>query len=166
MKWPSATCAIQQWRRPVLGYLFAVVAEHLRAVVLHPADVGVSAIVEQAGRVLLVRHSYMPGWLFPGGSVKRGEPPAAAIIRELKEEIGLTQSAPPQLQGVYVRRRGWVTSLLLVYRVREAVFVFRPGWEVREIRLIDPADPPPGVSRGVCRRLKELIGEAPIAPLW
>jgi 8-oxo-dGTP diphosphatase len=39
--------------------------------------------------LLLVRSSYRVEWNFPGGSVRRGEKPAAAARRELAEEIGL-----------------------------------------------------------------------------
>lgn len=133
---------------------------------LNPVDVGVVAIVEQAGRVVLVRHSYKSGWLFPGGAVERGEAPADAIIRELREEIGLTQSAPPQLLGVFVRRHALTTNMILLYRVRDAVFRFQPSWEIRAITLADPASPPPETGPAVVRRLKELIGEAPAATHW
>jgi 8-oxo-dGTP pyrophosphatase MutT (NUDIX family) len=138
---------------------------HMRAL-LHPMDVGAVAIVEQAGRIVLVRHSYKSGWLFPGGAVERGEPPADAVIRELQEEIGLTQSAPPQLLGVFTRRHLWVTNLIVLYRVREAVFVFRPSWEIRAITLADPAALPDGTGPAVRRRLKEMIGEASPAAFW
>jgi len=133
---------------------------------LHPVDVGVAAIVEQAGRVVLVRHSYKSGWLLPGGGVDWGEPPADAVIRELQEEIGLTQSAPPQLIGVFIGRHCWATNLILLYRVREAVFVFRPSWEIRAITLADPAALPAGTGRAVGRRLKEMSGEATPARFW
>lgn len=40
--------------------------------------------------VLLVRHSYGAGrWGFPGGAVGRGEDPAQAALRELREEVWL-----------------------------------------------------------------------------
>ena len=133
---------------------------------LHPVDVGVAAIVEQAGRVVLVRHSYKSGWMLPGGAVERGEPPADAVIRELQEEIGLTQSAPPQLMGVFIGRHCWATNLVLLYRVREAVFVFRPSWEIRAITLADPAALPPGTGQAVRRRLNEMSGEATQARFW
>jgi 8-oxo-dGTP pyrophosphatase MutT (NUDIX family) len=136
-------------------------------VLLHPVDMGVAAMVEQGGKVVLVRHSYKSGWLLPGGAVGRGEPPAEAILRELKEEIGLTHSASPQLIGLYTRRHALhATNVIALYRVREAVFVFKPGFEIRAIRLADPAAPPEGTSKAVCRRFAELMGEVSQAPYW
>lgn len=152
-------------RRFFEGMLANVVA-HVRAMLWSPWDVGAAAIVEQGGQVVLVEHSYKSGWMFPGGAVERGEQPAAALIRELEEEIGLTQSAPPQFFGLYVRRRLWTTNLILVYRVRDAAFTFRPNWEIRALRLIDPAAPPEGTGPAIRRRLRELIGEAPPTERW
>ena len=51
------------------------------------------ALVDADGRVLLAQRpegKAMAGlWEFPGGKVLPGEPPEAALIRELKEEIGI-----------------------------------------------------------------------------
>jgi ADP-ribose pyrophosphatase YjhB (NUDIX family) len=47
---------------------------------------------EPGDRVVLVRRAIEPGyglWVFPGGYVDRGEPPALAAIREAREECGL-----------------------------------------------------------------------------
>jgi 8-oxo-dGTP diphosphatase len=55
--------------------------------------VAASALVDVDGRVLLARRP--PGrplaglWEFPGGKVEVGETPEAALIRELKEELGI-----------------------------------------------------------------------------
>jgi 8-oxo-dGTP pyrophosphatase MutT (NUDIX family) len=44
---------------------------------------------DEAGRVLLVKHSYgRPIWTVPGGGIGRGEEPAAAAVREFHEELG------------------------------------------------------------------------------
>ena len=51
------------------------------------------ALVDADGRVLLARRpegKAMAGlWEFPGGKVHEGEAPEAALIRELKEELGV-----------------------------------------------------------------------------
>lgn len=44
---------------------------------------------DDAGRVLLVRPTYKPGWEIPGGMVEPGESPRAACVREIQEELGL-----------------------------------------------------------------------------
>lgn len=94
-----------------------------------PVTFGVNAIVEDGeGRVLLVKQSYTRGWLLPGGGVGLGEDPVKAILRELREEIGLESSAPPEFMSLFTRKLGWTTNLIALYRVREAKFTFRPNW--------------------------------------
>ena len=52
----------------------------------------VAAIIERGGRVLLAQrpgHKHLPfKWEFPGGKVEPGESPEAAVIREIREELG------------------------------------------------------------------------------
>ncbi|HWG65189.1 MAG TPA: NUDIX domain-containing protein, partial [Streptosporangiaceae bacterium] len=42
-----------------------------------------------AGRILLVDPTYKPDWDLPGGMAEANEPPADAVRRELREELGL-----------------------------------------------------------------------------
>jgi 8-oxo-dGTP diphosphatase len=52
-----------------------------------------AALIDDAGRVLLQRRApdrAMAGlWEFPGGKVEPGELPEAALVRELREELGI-----------------------------------------------------------------------------
>ena len=52
----------------------------------------VCAVIERDGRVLLARRppdKLLPlKWEFAGGKVEPGEDPAAAIVREIREELG------------------------------------------------------------------------------
>jgi 8-oxo-dGTP pyrophosphatase MutT (NUDIX family) len=134
--------------------------------ILSPVALGACALVEREGEVLLVRHSYVSGWLLPGGGVARGEPPASAILRELKEEIGLVRSSPPALFGLYSRRAGWFTNVIALYRIDDAEFIFRPNLEIREVRFVDPVAPPDGTPPSVRRRLSEFARLQPQSPNW
>lgn len=128
---------------------------------------GVSAIVrDEAGRVLLVRPRFGRTWGLPGGGVGAGEPPEWAILRELREEVGLAESGPPALLGLYTRRVAWATNVVALYDVPEARIDFRPNFEIRDIRWADPAAPPPGVLVGSARRLAELSGQIPRSAFW
>jgi 8-oxo-dGTP diphosphatase len=55
------------------------------------------ALIDADGRVLLARRpegKTLAGlWEFPGGKLAEGETPEAALIRELKEELGIDVSA-------------------------------------------------------------------------
>jgi ADP-ribose pyrophosphatase YjhB (NUDIX family) len=47
------------------------------------------ALFVDQGRILLVRKTYGNVWDIPGGYVDRGESPASACEREIREELGL-----------------------------------------------------------------------------
>ena len=52
-----------------------------------------AALVDGDGRVLIAKRpegKHMAGlWEFPGGKVQAGETPEAALVRELREELGI-----------------------------------------------------------------------------
>jgi 8-oxo-dGTP pyrophosphatase MutT (NUDIX family) len=140
----------------------------LRAMI-SPVAFGAHALVEdEHGRVLLARHTYTyrQGWLLPGGGAGRGEAASDAVIRELREEVGLTAYRSCELFGLYTRKSVLATNVIALFRVRDAILSFKPNLEVREIVFADPAAPPPGTTPGVLRRLAELRGEAPQNPYW
>jgi 8-oxo-dGTP diphosphatase len=60
--------------------------------------VAACALIDVDGRVLLAERPAgkpMAGlWEFPGGKVETGERPEETLIRELKEELGITVSEP------------------------------------------------------------------------
>jgi len=77
--------------------------------------VAVGVLINPAGAVLITRrpdHVHQGGlWEFPGGKVETGEPAAAALNRELHEELGVTvQTAEPWLQvrHDYPDKRVWL----------------------------------------------------------
>jgi len=144
----------------------ALMAKVTVQAMLAPVAFAVCALVVRENKVLLVRHSYVRGWLLPGGGVGRAEPPAEAILRELKEEIGLVRSSPPEFVGLYSRRTGWVTNVIALYRIDNAEFNFRSNLEIREVQFVDPVAPPDGTPPSVRRRLSEFARLQPQSAHW
>jgi ADP-ribose pyrophosphatase YjhB (NUDIX family) len=74
--------------------------------VRRPVTLGVRAIVRDGeGRVLLLRHTYVPGWYLPGGAVDPGESVGDALRRELLEEANIRIIGPPRLLAIYFNPR-------------------------------------------------------------
>lgn len=52
-------------------------------------DLTVGACIVSSGKILLMYHTKLNKWLFPGGHINPNETPDRAILREVKEETGL-----------------------------------------------------------------------------
>lgn len=134
-----------------------------------PLTIGVRIIVrDEAGRVLLVRHTYAPGWHFPGGAVDKRETAADAAVRELREEALIEAITPPRLVGVYLSLTQKKSDHILFYEAGD----WRPA--AGKARLLEIAETgffaidalPEGTTGGTRRRLAELNGEAAQSTTW
>jgi 8-oxo-dGTP diphosphatase len=82
----------------------------------------VAAVIrDREGRILLTRRAedaHMGGlWEFPGGKVDEGEGPAEALVRELREELGLEAEVEQPLTFAVHEELG-LRILLLFFAVR------------------------------------------------
>jgi 8-oxo-dGTP diphosphatase len=62
-----------------------------------------AVIKDDQGRLLLIKRGHEPGaglWSLPGGRIEPGETDAEALVREMREETGLTVQAGPLLGTV------------------------------------------------------------------
>jgi 8-oxo-dGTP diphosphatase len=77
----------------------------------------VGAVLRDAGgRVLAARRERPAGWELPGGKVEPGETEPAALVRELREERGVTvevgdRIGPDVPIGAELLLRGWTAAL-------------------------------------------------------
>ena len=130
-------CTAPLKRRRVEGKVLPVCPRCGQVVYADP-KVAAGAVIEDAGRVLLLRRAISPGrglWTFPGGYVDRGEPVPEAAAREAHEEAGVTL-AVGNLLGVYSARG--VAVVLIVYRARISSGTPRAGAEALEVRWMEP----------------------------
>jgi ADP-ribose pyrophosphatase YjhB (NUDIX family) len=134
-----------------------------------PLTFGVRAAVFDAqDRVFLVRHTYVPGWHFPGGGVEVGESAAEALRKELREEGNIVLPGPPRLFALYHNRQGTKRDHVALYVVTEfdQTAPRQPDREIAETGFFALNALPEGVTRATLRRLAEIAGTSEPAETW
>lgn len=119
-------------------------------------------------RVLLIKHTYRPGWHFPGGGVEKNETILSALTREMREEAGVVFGAPPELFAIYANFRAFPGDHIALYVIRDwrQPTAPRPNAEIAAHGLF-PADALPDDTHPPTRaRLEEILEGAPASPNW
>ncbi|CAN7633711.1 NUDIX domain-containing protein [Devosia sp. LjRoot16] len=131
---------------------------------------GTRAVLLDGNRVLLLRHTYMPGWHFPGGGVEPGETAEDAARREAEEETGLRVEGPMRLLGLYLQKHEATNRdhvAVYVGRSFSEVKPFRPNSEIAEIGWFEMDALPEGMNPGTARRIAEIAaGTEELPGLW
>jgi 8-oxo-dGTP pyrophosphatase MutT (NUDIX family) len=125
-------------------------------------------VVDEAGRVFLIKHSYVGGWHLPGGGVEPGETMLDALIRELAEEGNIEPTAPPMLHGIYfnerVSRRDHVA--LFVLREFRQTAEPKPTREIVAHGFFSLDELPNDTTAATRARIVEVLGGAPARERW
>ena len=154
------------WRRriePFTRPLFFASARLLRGMTL-----GVRGLATDGdGRVLLVEHTYVPGWYLPGGGVERGETPEQALVREMWEEAGVELVDRPTLVSVHDNGAYFPGDHVLVFRCG----TWRPvassaRGEIKSVGWIASDDLPADTTPATRARLSELLHGVAPDPTW
>lgn len=103
------------------------------------------AVLQQDGRLLVIQRAQrvVAGgwWCFPGGAIEPGETPQEAVVREVREEIGL-QVEPVRQVWTWDRPDGELKLLwwsVRVVGVGEAICQPNPD-EVAQVRWVTPRE--------------------------
>jgi len=124
------------------------------------------AAVDPDGRILLVRHTYTPGWHLPGGGVEHGETAAEAMRREMAEEAGIAPLAFA-LHGVYSNHALFKNDHVVVFRITAwRACPHDSAGEIAERGFFNPDALPAAATPGTRRRIAELCGRAPLSWHW
>jgi len=154
------------WRRriePIVRPLFHAWFRWRRGLTL-----GVRGLVfDDEGRVLLIEHTYVPGWHLPGGGVEQGESAVEALARELVEEAGVLLTGPPRLLSIHNHHAHHPRDHVLVYRCdRWAPCQATARGEIHGVGWFSPGDLPQETTASTRRRIREALGEMDPDLLW
>jgi len=126
------------------------------------------AVIDDDDRLLLVRHSYSPGWTFPGGGVEHQETLLEALRRELREEAGIALQSPPRLHGIFANRREFPGDHVAFYVARDWQV---SGTRTHRLEIVEQAffnagALPETITGSARRRVDELFGHAALSEEW
>jgi len=124
-------------------------------------------VVDSLGRVLLVRHTYYPGWHLPGGGVERDESVVNALARELLEEAGVVVMGEPELHGIFANFKNFKSDHVAVFIVETW---HQDDWktsaEIADKKMFALDDLPQNITPGTVRRLGEIFQHVQKSGSW
>jgi 8-oxo-dGTP pyrophosphatase MutT (NUDIX family) len=105
--------------------------------IFRPAFRAVLIAVWSKNKILIVKNSYYHKFVVPGGYVHRGEHPATAAAREIKEEVGITADASRlknrgEIKGTFRYKRETIHCFELILHEP-----FRISLDNREVTWFD-----------------------------
>lgn len=126
------------------------------------------AVIDADGRFLLIRHTYRPGWHFPGGGVEKSESIETALERELAEEAGVLLDGAPELFGLYANFKFFPGDHIAVFVVRQwrQPVPPRPNREIAEHGFFAADALPEAIHPSTRTRIDEILGRAPRGSDW
>jgi len=152
--------------RAIIQSAYILRREVLRLLRLRTTGVKVM-LFNDADELLLIRNAYGDSgqYLLPGGGVSRDESPAAAAIREVREEIGIELDRVEPVWTFESNAEGKRDTIhLFKAKTRERPEI--DGREVIEARFFPFGALPSRVSPATLRRIDEISGERPMDGRW
>ena len=125
-------------------------------------------VIDGAGRIFLVKHSYVAGWHLPGGGVEPNETLLSALARELREEGNIEIGETPPLFAVYLNRRASRRDHVALFVVRSfhQSAPPQPDGEIVAHGFF-PADAlPEDTTLATRARIAEVLGGRSVPELW
>ena len=125
-------------------------------------------VLDEEGKVFLVRHTYVKGWHLPGGGVEVGETALTALTRELAEEARIEITGAPVLHGIFLNRSASQRDHVLAYVVRDfgVIESKRPDGEIAEAGFFPLDGLPETTTRATRARLDEILSGSPPPAVW
>lgn len=128
---------------------------------------GVRVLVLKDDQILLVKHTYMPCWYFPGGGVNPKESPVQGAIREVQEEAGIIVQGNLEILGIYYNIHQGHDDYITVYVCKD----FKEensidAHEIVEKKWFSLNDLPHDISLSCLMRIQEYLKQKPLHDRW
>ncbi len=126
-----------------------------------------TAVIDDQGRFMLVKQTYAPGWIFPGGGVERGETCEEAALREIEEEACIFARGALEFKGIFSNEKEMRGDHLAFYVLRDfEQRHFKPNMEIADAQFFHPSELPERMNGGSRRRIAEIVDGAPLTLHW
>lgn len=130
---------------------------------------GVRALAFNAdGALLLVRHTYVPGWHLCGGGVEAGDTFEETLAKELHEEANVELGEKVTLQSLHFNRNVSKRDHVAVYVAKGVVqrAPKQPDREIAEVQFFALDALPEGTTQSTLKRIEEYQSGTKPDPYW
>ncbi len=127
-----------------------------------------ACVLTEDNKVLLVKHTYRPGWHFPGGGVEKNETIRGALERELREEANVELTADPELFAIYSNFAYFPGDHIALFTVRHwrQPKPPKPSHEIAAQEFFSITDLPDQVNPPTLARINEITSGAKPSDSW
>jgi 8-oxo-dGTP pyrophosphatase MutT (NUDIX family) len=112
------------------------------------------------GKVIFVKLRYARGWRLPGGGRSEHEDPRDAVLRELREEIGMTSHGRIRRACDLEESTDFKRDLASLLIVEDVLYRPKWSWEVERILEAPMDDLPPDLAQITAHWIKALHRKA------
>lgn len=134
--------------------------------ILAKRTIGVRVLLINEGKILLVKHTYQLDWYTIGGGVEPGETPREAMVRELKEEVGVTLTEPLELFSIYYSRNEKRDDYIIFYIGHGCTEEKVSSPEIAEKKWFCHSELPDDLSPATRRRIDEYFEKKVPSDKW
>ena len=134
---------------------------------LSPARNSARVLLTYKNEILLIHNIGVQRWSFPGGTLHKDESPESCALRELKEELKISDATIEYKLGTYHGEHHRKQVLVHVYVARAMSFYHKKQWEVDRSEWFTLNQLPSNLSPATARRIGDYKnGLRDVSAFW